>query len=147
MFFEKKIIIKECGSTCATCTAANSCVTCKGTLLYNYGQCVPNCPSGTYQSGNQCLNCHTTCKTCSGASSSQCTSCPSGQYLKAGECVTICPTGFYISGTNCLPCQSPCTTCQTTATTCTHCSGSNNLYNCNHFIIFSFPLPFYFQKY
>ena len=75
-------------------------------LVYNACPCA----DGTYMyppdSGN-CVNCDSTCKTCTAGGSSACSTCPDGRY-KVGN---TCPA-----------CNSNCQTCFGAATTCLTCS-------------------------
>lgn len=75
-------------------------------------------------------NCHGSCVTCSGTSSSSCLTCPafakhSGTIGTAGSCT--CMNGFFLETspyTKCELCDTSCKTCSS-ATVCTSCFGDD----------------------
>ena len=109
----------ECSSSCEECSGSqsNQCTSCTNNLVLFAsatvtGTCI--CPTGTYldQQPQMCLDCSSTCLTCSGPSSTQCLQCQSDTMLLSdGSCV--CSTGFYHATdvTTCLSCDSSCQTC------------------------------------
>lgn len=63
-----------CTSPCASCSITGSnCTSCVSPQLYYDSTCSASCPSGMYQSGNNCLNCTAPCSTC--FNNSYCLSC------------------------------------------------------------------------
>ena len=90
-------------SICATashssthCTSYN-----EGTPVFAGGPVAgqfATCAAGTFWDGTQCSSCHSSCLSCSGATSSHCTSCKFGLEPSAGAC--LYPT----CATNCLAC-------------------------------------------
>ncbi len=79
-------------------------------MIYNNSDCINPCPSGTYQDGYFCFDCHPMCNNCSGPSEGQCSSCKTGGLFNSG-CNDTCPSGYYQSGGICYGCASPCITC------------------------------------
>lgn len=77
--------------------------------FYN-SSCYSTCPSFTFRSGSQCIECNTTvnCATCSGSSIS-CSSCLNGLYLLQGSCVATCAgSSFPLLDTTILQCVASC---------------------------------------
>ena len=105
----------SCDSSCQTCNSSNatSCLSCKtGTyLLPSNNSCVACTVAGYYQdaTSQQCLACSSSCKTCSGPTSSDCLSCNSTYNLLNGtcyQCDSSCKTCSGPSSTDCLSCPS-----------------------------------------
>eukprot|EP00357_Protocruzia_adherens_P030655 CAMPEP_0114986614 /NCGR_PEP_ID=MMETSP0216-20121206/8525_1 /TAXON_ID=223996 /ORGANISM="Protocruzia adherens, Strain Boccale" /LENGTH=1320 /DNA_ID=CAMNT_0002349071 /DNA_START=266 /DNA_END=4228 /DNA_ORIENTATION=- len=139
-------LCKDCHSTCETCDGegANDCLTCDsggGTPVYYKTERTCNaagvCPDGTYADGSTCKNCHTTCKTCDGATATDCLTCETtdywfGYYYAANkQCVreVECPTNTYRDGgQQCLSCHGDCATCSgPTNSDCLSCPSSKYL--------------------
>lgn len=63
--------------------------------------CVNSCPSGKFgdYATRRCLDCHSNCVQCKGASEFSCLACSSDKYLKfsniGSECLAECPSGYY----------------------------------------------------
>lgn len=125
-----------CPIGCATCSMANSilsCSTCNsfaGVQYYLSGtSCVSLCAAGTYQgldSNNKtaCISC-SGCATCAG-SATFCTSCSSNHLIVGQNSCGSCPDGQWAdSSTTCALCSPNCKTCSTSASTCTACAFSN----------------------
>lgn len=98
----------ECHMSCLTCrnTSESGCLTCEEGLLYWEGQCLENCPEGSYQNFTDCIACPPECKKCS--SSLECV-----EYVSDKRCVNECPSGMYrdnLSG-KCSKCDHACSTC------------------------------------
>ena len=97
-----------------------------------------------------CLECDSTCQTCSGGTSTSCVTCPASSYriYNTGQCnSTGCIDGQYTpAGTfNCLPCDLSCLTCSD-ATTCTSCGSAvsgSNLYLYSGACLMTCPDTFY----
>ena len=92
------------------------CYNCTGSLLFWRNQCFDLCPSGTYQSGIVCNDCHTPCQTCT--SLEDCITCSPSFYLIQGttQCVdgAHCPPGTYPDDATriCKKCHFACRTCK-----------------------------------
>jgi len=108
----------QCGLDCKTCSSATNCSVCFTNLLIQNGNCVSECSSGYYPSGNNCLPCLES--NCSSCPSNLCETCNSGYALKDNNCYQVgsCPTGFYAGPdpmnsfiTKCLACNNKCATC------------------------------------
>ena len=77
--------------------------------------------------GSACLNCDSSCATCSGTLLSECKSCPANKYFLSSNnsCVACNVNGYFISGSNCTQCDSSCLTCNgALATNCLSCPSS-----------------------
>ena len=73
-----------------------------------------DCPAGQRKAGAHCTDCHASCETCFGPSSSSCYSCSSN---------------YYYNGKSCQRCSSACTTCSGgAATDCLSCGSGQFLY-------------------
>ena len=117
-----------CSTTCATCSAVNTCLTCKfigtATAYLSGTTCVTSCPTATFADpvNNVCTACTPGCTACFGSGLTFCTACgPIGAtpyYLTGTTCGTTCASGTYISGTTCLPCDISCSSCTGSATVC-----------------------------
>jgi len=91
---------------CVSCSAINSsqCLQCiTNYYLLSNGTCSITCPNATYAQTGQCINCPSTCTSCTPI---QCTSCPTTYYLYQGNCYSNCPTATIASQTICIP--DPC---------------------------------------
>ncbi|KAL4488707.1 hypothetical protein ABPG73_020406 [Tetrahymena malaccensis] len=111
-FYVNKYLLQcsKCDNSCYTCSAgtSNDCLTCPSNLKFKYGQCVSNCDNNqTIQTtvNNQgqtvvsCINCHLSCKTCSGVDQYSCTSCNSFYYelnTTPKQCVQYCENSQYL---------------------------------------------------
>ena len=106
--------LTDTGKCVATCGSlyqyqinnAKKCYTTCPMDTYNYNdpktgvlQCINTCEAGYYLNTktNTCYDCHTTCQTCSGSTSTTCLSCTvSYPYLTdANQCVVSCPAGYF----------------------------------------------------
>jgi proprotein convertase subtilisin/kexin type 5 len=103
--------------------------------VYFNGQCLSDCPTGTFFADGSCLVCSSSCLTCSGTST-YCTSCPDGQHqykngcyaqcpgvIVSGRCTDRCADGQFASGGSCFPCDAKCEACSGSATNCTRCAN------------------------
>ena len=76
-----------CISNCKSCQNTLTCIECDtGKYFYddasnNRRICFDSCPSNKYLSGQQCIDCHSTCKSCEGSGSSDCKNCHSGYFF------------------------------------------------------------------
>ena len=90
------------------------------------GYCSPNCPSGFYLVGFNCIACPNYCRTC--VSQFNCTSCnitnSSSLFLFTNRtistCISFCPTAHYMENGQCLRCLSTCSVCLSAAN-CSQC--------------------------
>merc|ERR1712142_1029027 len=105
----------QCFDRCHDDTASG-CYRCKHYRLGHRGPCVENCGynhfvrNETVQDGQvmlTCENCHFSCASCSGPSSTDCLQCPPSSFLDAYH--------------QCLDCASPCQNCSGAPTVCTSC--------------------------
>lgn len=129
----------NCEPPCLTCTSEIECKSCidNSFLLTGNSVCLARnqCPIGTYADDNLrlCANCHISCATCIGSSSTECISCKTilgyAEKLSSGpgECQkVICTQGQYLNisvkNAICLPCNPECITCSSESPTyCTTC--------------------------
>jgi proprotein convertase subtilisin/kexin type 5 len=120
-------------SSCVNTTALGVvCTKCNyGWWMNSSGYCDVTCASNQYSnSGNSsCVNCSTSCSTCTSATNTSCTSCSLGKYLltnaTGGYCLVNCPAvGYYSDSTQCTVCYSSCYTC------------NGGLINSNHLYLF-----------
>ncbi len=79
-----------------------------------------------------CLECHSSCSTCSSGAAGGCLTCPGSNVLRGpapNTCGAACLTpSFYIDNGVCLACHSSCSTCSSGAAGgCLTCPGSNVL--------------------
>ena len=128
----EQVTCLDCHPSCESCASAGSaaCLSCpaSGTPLhdegaYAVGACLAECPAGKYASGNTCLECDSSCATCSAAGIGGCTSCPYAAVFSEGEgtCTATCASGQYDNGGSCAPCSPSCASCYGTASNCTAC--------------------------
>lgn len=111
-------------SNCVSCiNNGRTCSKCKtGYSLYN-NKCYKTCPSGTFQSGTNCLYCGASnCDACP-SSSPICFSCKSQYYFSQSQCYGTAPIGAPKCST--LNCSS----CSESGTICYYCSTGYYLYN------------------
>lgn len=127
-----------CDKSCSLCVVGSpsKCVQCPSTgvnrLVHN-SSCAEACPSLRYFADPEamtCAPCHSTCLTCSGATSDICTSCDSvgaNAYMLNGVCVARCPSeGYYVDANRvCLPCHSSCRRCAGPRATECHACHTN----------------------
>uniref|UniRef100_A0A8C2DGZ8 P/Homo B domain-containing protein n=1 Tax=Cyprinus carpio TaxID=7962 RepID=A0A8C2DGZ8_CYPCA len=83
-------------------------------LDISYGNCVRECPNGFNgdEDSQECEECHSDCRTCSGPEDSDCDSCVDGFMLDNG-CIVVCPDGF-LEDTDqdiCERCHADCELC------------------------------------
>ena len=122
--YDLSVTLLECSLTyCLTCSGPtpSDCLSCVNGLFLQStapSTCESICPDGYYsdQINNNCDICDSSCKKCSGASSSECLSCNTGKYLSVSgtsfQCISVCPVGYYGDSDNvCQKCDSTCKTC------------------------------------
>lgn len=117
-----------CTDPCSTCSvSAVNCTTCSSTYYLYSNKCYLTCPTKTYSSGTNCVDCAPPCDTCSSANI--CLSCLT-DFLSNGSCVTTCPTGTYPNVNTCTTCPVNCTACSS-STSCSSCATNYIFYNNN----------------
>jgi hypothetical protein len=90
--------------------------------------CTNTCPDGTYASIVFCINCDSSCSTCS-ISPNNCTNCSNGKYLYNGGCVSTCPTNFKPNINRlCISCDGACGAGLTFDTNVTNVNGQPSLF-------------------
>jgi hypothetical protein len=119
-----------CYTNCLECSGplSTECLSCyPGSFKRADNSCLLNCLANQYYDalGTMiCQNCHATCATCSGPTSTNCLTCPVGKVLNFdNSCLSSCPLNTFLSAGNCFPCALNCPTCTSSATTaCLSCS-------------------------
>ncbi len=121
-----------CLAHCLICNSASVCGVCKTGLYFDGANCVcipgyyPVSPAINPTVQANCKQCHPSCKTCNGPSSTNCLSCFEGS-ISSGACT--CPAGTVRSESmpgGCTACPALCSAC-TDAVTCTGCTTPNNM--------------------
>jgi proprotein convertase subtilisin/kexin type 5 len=134
----------DCPTGCAACTgnavtggSGTQCTACSGTYYLQHGTttCSVGCTTGYYNGtgadANKCLQCDSTCASCTDGTT-QCTTCASGTPLKQtdGTCVASCLGNQFTLSSDCTDCPTGCAACTGNAVTggsgtqCTACSGT-----------------------
>ena len=142
-------ICTKCNYECLSCSGGSrtDCSSCDSSIIsYKYffatsKTCTSTCPDGSFllvPIDTTCLNCHTSCKTCSGGSNSNnCNNCDlmgltSYYYGVDRTCTSVCPVGSYLSDSAnkiCSECNTECLTCSAgTRTDCLTCDQSSLSY-------------------
>lgn len=90
--------------------------------------CYDACPQKTFVSGDNCVDCSSSCFNCSAGTANDCTSCPSSQYLSTptvGSCAATCTDANYqITDTINFKCTNNCPlTLMTSGSTCVKCAS------------------------
>jgi len=69
-------VCHECPTMCKECTSASECTACHADRpLLHRGVCLSSCPAHTRLLDNECVDCHTSCLTCSGPAANECSEC------------------------------------------------------------------------
>ncbi|EAR88128.2 zinc finger lsd1 subclass family protein (macronuclear) [Tetrahymena thermophila SB210] len=122
---------KQCDPSCKTCNGSLStnCESCTLPLYYNSinKKCVANCDQNQYKDSTtvQCLDCDSSCQSCSGPQNTQCLSCSQSLYLDQNMCKSNCQDGYYQNTQNntCSKCDASCSTCSgSSPTNCLKCA-------------------------
>ncbi|EJU05817.1 growth factor receptor domain-containing protein [Dacryopinax primogenitus] len=104
------------------------CTNCLPGFVLSQGQCVSQCPTGTFVSPTDnltCAACDSTCSTCAGSATYCLTCSQSSQFALNGTCSSSCPPGTFASSGACLPCHSDCATCSGSSfSQCLSCAAS-----------------------
>ncbi|KZO95125.1 growth factor receptor domain-containing protein [Calocera viscosa TUFC12733] len=116
------------GFNVASAFSSVQCTACLPGYVLSQGQCVSQCPTGTFVSTTDnfsCAACDSSCSTCAG-SSTFCLQCSqASQFALNGACSATCPPGTFSSSGACLPCNADCATCSGSSfSQCTSCSAS-----------------------
>lgn len=117
----------ECASGCSG-VGPQYCDSCKHVRVVDTWECVPTCPSGTFQDQTVCRSCPKHCASCT--SSSQCAQCqPGSLQLPSGLCQETCPNStYYNQAGSCLSCHLSCLECHGPQDTdCTSCHSGHTL--------------------
>lgn len=136
--YNKQSICYTCPLTCYTCfNESHGCTVCAQNYNLWLGQCIGQCPDGTYANESGiCETCEYPCLTCK--SSTLCTSCLTSLFLTQFSCVLAeqCPAGTYgdtVLGL-CNKCDISCSTCSgPTNSDCTSCDASVQLVKATSF--------------
>ena len=95
-----------CNSSCATCTDADTCLTCSRGYFKqpNTQTCLDSCPIYGYwhSSGNRsCSPCAEECLACSGPANDDCYLCKANYYMQPfnSTCSSTCPEGYELDST------------------------------------------------
>ncbi|KAF3815930.1 hypothetical protein GH733_016035 [Mirounga leonina] len=127
-----------CHKDCLECSgpSADDCDLCAEPSLVLYdGQCLDECPVGTYyeKETKDCRDCHKSCQTCS--SPGICTACQEGLLVNHhGDCVPhkeCAPVEYWdVEALGCKPCHAKCFRCTGPAEDqCHTCQRDNLLFN------------------
>lgn len=137
-------VCSPCSPLCGTCSGPDStqCLSCdvaSVTPFLQSSQCVAQCNENAYalmlQDTGMCMPCDTTCKECSGPSSTDCSSCSSSfpffqrVPFQSGACVAACDSGSFADEHNaCTECHYTCGTCSgAVPDACTSCEHGSTL--------------------
>ncbi|KAL4470956.1 hypothetical protein ABPG72_013543 [Tetrahymena utriculariae] len=136
-YYEYTPVAPTCGKCqyqCSECiTSADNCTKCRGDRI-NPPQC--QCPIYKFDddSEEKCQDCHITCKTCSGSSSTNCLTCLSDRIFNQSIKSCTCKQGLYhvFKDRECGKCSQECFTCENSKFFCTSCKFTEDfLFNGN----------------
>ncbi|XP_035217440.1 extracellular matrix protein FRAS1-like [Stegodyphus dumicola] len=121
-YFPLNGLCQACNYNCHHCISASTCLRCKGDLVLQFGECVPQCSNQHYVDtvSRECKECSWECHTCRGPLPTDCTSCMPGKLFEDGACVDQCSNRFFQNGSLCQTCDLKCLTCST-LNKCTSC--------------------------
>jgi len=135
------VFANNCSPLCRTCLTNNSttCLSCytstNYSLLYK-SSCLNTCPNHTLQSNYSCLDCDSSCLSCS-LTVNNCLSCNQSigsnytflyqNTTNQSSCLSNCPIGSYNISFSCFACNSSCATCNSTQ--CFTCQSTYYYYN------------------
>jgi hypothetical protein len=98
-------VCKDCTQKyCISCQPddLSKCVQCNPEM-YNYnGLCVSECPEGTFEKGNDCVDCESNCKRCTDEST--CTECIDGKVEYNYDCYDECTSNYVNVNGHCKKC-------------------------------------------
>ncbi|KAL4454555.1 hypothetical protein ABPG74_021760 [Tetrahymena malaccensis] len=134
----------KCDQSCLTCfdSTNTGCKTCQNDRILNSGSgsgsCI--CKPGSYENPSLkiCVQCHYSCRTCSGPNANNCILCQDYRTLNMNSC--LCNQGFYDDSDqkSCVPCHYSCLSCKNSLTSgCNNCQKNrqfdiNGLCKCNN---------------
>jgi len=142
-----------CDPKCFNCTLPgnDTCLTCTEGNAFYESSCYSECPMHTFEDGNVCIDCDSSCLACDFIGSYSCTSCnttSSLPHLLGTTCLSACPaTGYYPdSASVCQTCDSTCYQCDGPyPTNCTACNTTTGFpYSNGPTCVQSCPNPGYF---
>ena len=147
-YFESTVSLTKkeclaCSPLCGTCSgvAVTDCGVCRYPYMEKKGDGSCGCPDGKYLSGISCLDCDSSCLTCSGGGPNACLSCDvsKGLYQDGSSCRSCdpsCKTCSGVGSSSCLSCDiskgqyeygNTCKACDPSCKTCSGGSSSNCL--------------------
>ncbi|XP_041642714.1 proprotein convertase subtilisin/kexin type 5-like [Cheilinus undulatus] len=114
---------EPCHRSCRTCGGPrfDDCDSCEDGFTLKNGECLEGrqldpCREKHFRNAQgECEQCHSLCKTCSGAGRENCSSCYSGRFLTPKQtCMIRCPPGRFANkaSSRCEECSEGCVTCQ-----------------------------------
>ncbi|KAK7135464.1 hypothetical protein R3I94_014205 [Phoxinus phoxinus] len=119
---DEKQECEPCHHMCRTCGGPeyDDCDSCEDDVFLEKGQCINKskikCPDKSFlNSLDECEQCDSSCRTCSGHDKEQCDSCEKGMFLTNSQmCVSVCPLETHGNQTSgrCEGCSAGCLTCQ-----------------------------------
>jgi hypothetical protein len=134
-FYQSGVNCLPCPASCATCTSASGCTSCKNAAVdyIQDGTCVSacapdyfvqafptraclapvNCTRSQYKLAGVCNACDDACGSCTGPGANACTSCYGGDVLFNAACINGCPARYFANSSVCQPCPSDCVLCTT----------------------------------
>eukprot|EP00826_Nyctotherus_ovalis_P037999 TRINITY_DN3520_c0_g1_i10.p1 TRINITY_DN3520_c0_g1~~TRINITY_DN3520_c0_g1_i10.p1 ORF type:complete len:539 (+),score=102.67 TRINITY_DN3520_c0_g1_i10:155-1771(+) len=106
------VLMLECHTACEECDGPgiSGCTDCLPPLFFWNGECVSQCPPGSYSENNTCTRCNASCDSCE---EDRCLKCKKGFYLENRKCVTRCSEDKYLDVSTgvCESCPGPCLSC------------------------------------
>ena len=135
-----------CTNLFPNCTICNfqACSACSSPYLLTLDHnCSITCPISSFQYGNSCKACNSSCLSCN-VSVNNCTSCNSSTFLINNTCMGSCPSNYFLFDGECQACNSTCLTCSS-ALNCLSCQ--NNLVLSNGFCINECPSNYFNKSY
>jgi hypothetical protein len=130
-FLNSQGFCESCFSTCVSCWGdrINQCTVCRAGLTLANGIC--SCPTGTYLSDDfSCkIQCHPSCKSCTGPSQDQCSECFDISAVLTSSNTCECPSSLFMNlQGNCEACHASCATCSSAGDKgCTKCWSNAGL--------------------
>ena len=123
-FRSKSNSCEPCDGMCKECAlSATNCIKCHDHEVLSEGNCASICPTGTFllQNTRSCVQCHSSCKTCTGPAADDCTGCRAASVMVNSRCLAYCPSDHYFDkeANRCQPCDYYCSTCKGGEQACT----------------------------
>lgn len=159
--YDKYLLKGKCVDSCPDryVIQGNVCIDeCDSDHFLYQNVCYNICPKGTYEFGQTCEKCDSSCDECRDSATS-CTACSNDKYLFNSQCIQSCSEDYFIYHGQCLincppktfiiekncvdycpegkyginqicnDCDSSCAACKNTPTTCTKCKNNKYLYD------------------